>query len=208
MSFFRNLFLSVPESDGGTMSPSAFFYRLPVLETPDLILRKPAMKDAKDIFCYASDPEVARYVLWEPHRNLAETRSFVRFLRSRIRAGYPSSWVVVLKQTGTVIGTIGFIWYSETNRSAELGYSFSREYWNRGYATQALGAVIDASFTSLPLNRLEAQHDVRNPASGRVMEKCGLRQEGILRDRIVNKGEYVDAALYAILRSDWENAQR
>ena len=208
MSFFRNLLLSVPGSEDGTMSPSAFFYRLPTLETPDLILRKPAMKDARDIFRYASDPEVARYVLWEPHRSLAETRSFVRWLRSRIRAGYPSSWVVVLKQTGTVIGTIGFIWYSETNRSAEIGYSFSREYWNRGYATQALGAVVDASFTSLPLNRLEAQHDVRNPASGRVMEKCGLRQEGILRDRIVNKGEYVDAALYAILRSDRENAQR
>ena len=84
----------------------------------------------------------------------------------------------------------------------------SREHWNHGYATQALGAVIDAAFSSLPLNRLEAQHDVRNPASGRVMEKCGLRQEGILRDRIVNKGEYVDAALYAILRADWENVQR
>lgn len=208
MSFFRNLLLSVPGSEDGTMSPSAFFYRLPTLETPDLILRKPAMKDARDIFRYASDPEVARYVLWEPHRSLGETRSFVRWLRSRIRAGYPSSWVVVLKQTGTVIGTIGFIWYSETNRSAEIGYSFSREYWNRGYATQALGAVVDASFTSLPLNRLEAQHDVCNPASGRVMEKCGLRQEGILRDRIIKKGEYVDAALYAVLRSEWETAQR
>ena len=68
--------------------------------------------------------------------------------------------------------------------------------------------MIDAVFRSLPVNRLEAQHDVRNPASGRVMEKCGLRQEGILRDRIVNKGEYVNVALYAILRSDWENAQR
>ena len=208
MSFFWNRFLSVPENDGGTMSPSAFFYRLPTLETSDLILRKPAMKDAKDIFRYASDQEVARYVLWEPHRSPAETRSFIRFLRSRIHAGYPSSWVVVLKKNGTAIGTIGFIWYSETNRSAELGYSFSREHWNHGYATQALGAVIDASFTSLPLNRLEAQHDVRNPASGRVMEKCGLRQEGILRDRIVNKGEYVNAALYAILRADWESAQR
>ena len=198
----------MPESDGGTMSPSAFFYHLPTLDTQDLILRKPAMKDAKDIFRYASDPEVARYVLWEPHRSLAETRSFVRFLRSRIRAGYPSSWVVVLKQTGAVIGTIGFIWYSEINRSAELGYSFSRDYWNHGYATQALGTVIDTSFSSLSLNRVEAQHDVRNPASGRVMEKCGLRQEGILRDRIMNKGEYVDAVLYAILRTDWENIHR
>lgn len=208
MSFFWNRFLSVPETPDGMMSPSAFFSRLPVLETGDLVLRKPAVKDAKDVFSYASDPEVARYVLWDPHRSLSETRSFIRFLRSRIRAGYPSSWVVVLKETGRVIGTIGFIWYSDVNRSAELGYSFSREYWNHGYATQSLKAVISAAFTSLPLNRLEAQHDVRNPASGRVMEKSGLRQEGILRDRVFNKGEYVDVALFAILRSDWENSQR
>ncbi len=208
MSFFWSRFLSLPGDPDGVMSAPAFFSRLPMLDTADLVLRRPAGKDAKDIFRYASDPEVARYVLWEPHRSLSETRAFVRFLRSRLRAGYPSSWVVVLKSSGTVIGTIGFIWYSEENRSAELGYSFSREYWNHGYATQALQAVIDAVFRSLPVNRLEAQHDVRNPASGRVMEKCGLRQEGILRDRIVNKGEYVNVALYAILRSDWENAQR
>lgn len=208
MSFFRDRILSLSGDRDGMMSPPVYFYRLPTLETEDLILRRPVMKDAKDIFRYASDPDVARYVLWEPHRSLSETRSFVRYLRSRIRAGYPSSWVVTLKETGTVIGTIGFIWYSDENRSAELGYSFSREYWNHGYATQALQAVIDSVFRSLPVNRLEAQHDVRNPASGRVMEKCGLRKEGILRNRILNKGEYVDAALYALLRSDWENAQR
>ena len=190
------------------MSPPEFFYRLPVLETEDLVLRRPARKDAKDIFRYASDPEVARYVLWEPHRSVSETRMFVRELRSRLRAGCPSSWAVVLRETGFVIGTIGFMWYSTENRSAELGYSFSREYWNRGYATQALTAVTDAVFRSLPVNRLEAQHDLRNPASGRVMEKSGFRQEGILRSRILNKGEYVDVALYAILRSDWESAQR
>ena len=186
------------------MSPPAFFYRLPELETEDLILRKPRMRDAKDIFRYASDPEVARYVLWEPHRSVSETASFVRDLRVRIRAGYPSSWVVTLRETGLVIGTIGFVWYSTDNNAAELGYSFSREYWNHGYATQALRAVIDCLFSSLPLNRLEAQHDVRNPASGRVMQKCGLTQEGILRGRIMNKGEYIDTALYSVLRSDWE----
>ena len=208
MSFLWNRFLAVPKSPDGTMSPSAFFFRLPDLETEDLILRKPRIRDAKDIYSYASDPEVARYVLWEPHRSVSETASFIRDLRARIRAGCPSSWVVVLRGTGTVIGTVGFVWYSVENNAAELGYSFSREYWNHGYATQALRAVIDAVFSSLPLNRLEAQHDVRNPASGRVMQKCGLTQEGILRGRILNKGEYVDTALYSILRSDWEKDQR
>jgi ribosomal-protein-alanine N-acetyltransferase len=208
MSFLWSRFLAVPKNPDGFMSPPAFFYRLPELETEDLILRKPRMRDAKDIFRYASDPEVARYVLWEPHRSVSETASFVRDLRVRIRAGYPSSWVVSLRETGLVIGTIGFVWYSTDNNAAELGYSFSREYWNQGYATQALHAVIDCLFSSLPLNRLEAQHDVRNPASGRVMQKCGLTQEGVLRGRIMNKGEYIDTALYSILRSDWEKSQR
>ena len=208
MSFLWSRFLAAPKNPDGTMSPPSFFFRLPSLETQDLCLRKPRMKDAKDIFRYASDPEVARYVLWEPHRSVSESASFVRDLRARLRAGCPSSWVVVLRETDTVIGTIGFVWYSTDNNAAELGYSFSREYWNRGYATQALRAVIDSVFSSLPLNRLEAQHDVRNPASGRVMQKCGLTQEGILRGRIMNKGEYIDTALYSILRSDWEKTHR
>lgn len=208
MRFFWNRLLSLPGDSEEYLSPAEFFSRPPSLYTEDLYLRKPVMRDAKDIFAYASDPEVARYVLWEPHRSLADSRSFLRFLRGRIRAGYPSSWVVVLRETGRVIGTIGFVWYSDENRVAELGYSFAREYWNHGYATQALRAVIEEAFRSLPLNRLEAQHDLRNPASGRVMEKCGLLREGVLRGRVFNKGEYVDAALWAILRADWKNAQK
>ena len=83
-----------------------------------------------------------------------------------------------LKSTGRVIGTVGFVWYSPRNRSAELGYSLSREWWNHGLATQAVSAVSRSAFSALSLNRLEAQHDVRNPASGRVLEKCGFRREG------------------------------
>ena len=208
MSFFWNRFLAVPGNSDAVLSPPEFFSRLPRLETEDLILRKPVRKDAKDIFRYASDPDVARYVLWEPHRSIAETRAFLRDLRYRAAAGYPSSWAVELRNPGAVIGTIGFMWYSAENHSAELGYSYSREHWTHGYATQALNAVVDAAFRSLPLNRLEAQHDIRNPASGRVMQKCGFRREGILRNRMINKGEYVDVVLYAILRSDWMERQR
>ena len=184
------------------MTPPMFFSHLPVLETEDLLLRRIRQKDAADIYRYASDAEVARFVLWDPHRSPAETRSIVRDLRRRCRLGYPSSWAVTLRDTGRVIGTIGFVWYSAENASAELGYSFARDCWNRGYATQALKAVTGAAFRYLPVNRLEAQHDVRNPASGRVMQKCGFRREGILRNRIRNKGEYIDVALYALLRQD------
>ena len=216
MKLFWQRLLSVPDAE--VQSPPVFFSCLPTLETDDLILRRPRMKDAADIYAYASDERVSRYVLWEPHRSVSETRSCLRDMIRRARAGYPSSWVITLKNgpegtvpsgpsgAGKVIGTIGFVWYSAGNSSAEIGYSLSADYWNRGYATQALRAVSAEAFRSLPLNRLEAQHDLRNPASGRVMEKSGFHREGVLRSRVLNKGEYIDAVLYSLLRSDLDNS--
>ena len=194
--------LSAPENREGMYSWQNYFCRLPVLETPRLLLRPLRRGDAEDLFAWSADPEVARYVLWEPHRSIADTRAYLRYIRSQYRAGLPSSWGITLKDTGRVIGTIGFMWASEGNRSAEVGYSLARDCWNRGLGTEALRAVILSGFSALNLNRIEAQRDARNPASGRVMEKCGMRQEGILRSRIRNKGEFIDVVLYAILRED------
>ena len=205
MRFFFSRMLSLPDDSGGMAYPPVFFSCLPTLETRDLVLRRLRRKDAEDIYSYASDPKVARYVLWDPHRSPAETRRIVRDLCRRAAAGWPSSWAVTLRETGRVIGTVGFVWYSSENRSAEIGYSFARDCWNRGYATQAVRAVAAEAFRSLPLNRLEAQHDVRNPASGRVLEKCGFRREGVLRGRILNKGEYADVMLWSLLRTDAES---
>ena len=201
-------FLSFPSAGSRFSAYADYFSRLPVLETPSLILRPMVMKDAEDIYAYSSDPEVARYVLWEPHRSLRDTRMYIRYIRSLYHNGLPSSWAVVLRETGRVIGSIGFMWVSEENSSAEVGYSLSRKYWNRGYATEALSAVLCSAFGALSLNRIEAQRDLRNPASGRVMEKCGMREEGTLRNRIYNKGEFIDVVLCAILRSDWESSVR
>ena len=184
---------------------AAFFSRLPVLETHDLVLRPMRMKDAADIYSYASDREVSRFVLWEPHRNMSDTRAYIRSVRSLYRRGLPSSWAVVHRDSGHVIGSIGFMGYSSVHSVAEVGYSFARPFWNHGYASQALRAIVVSAFHSIPgLNRIEAQHDVRNPASGRVMQKCGMRREGIMRERLMNKSEFIDVEVYAILRRDLE----
>ena len=95
------------------------------------------------------------------------------------------------------------MWLNTENRSTEIGYSLSREFWNRGIMTEALQAVIRMAFDTLKLHRVEAQHDTANPASGRVMLKCGMLHEGTLRGRIYNKGQYIDVDIYAILREDW-----
>lgn len=181
---------------------------MPCLETPRLRLRKLSMRDAQDIYDYSRDPEVARYVLWEAQRNPSEARSYVRYMLRKYRMGEPASWGIELKAERRVVGTIGFMWIQRENAAAEVGYSLSRAHWNRGIMTEALNAVLEYGFRGMNLNRIEAQHETGNPASGAVMRKCGMRREGLLRQRLLNKGKFVDVELYAILRSDYLASRR
>lgn len=193
-------FLSLPEE-----APQGSAYvQLPTLETPRLILRPMTMKDAGDIYHYSKDPQVALHVLWDAHENIQQTRAYIRYVLRQYKNGEPSSFAIEEKASRKVIGTIGYMWINQENLSSEVGYSLSRAHWNRGYMTEALNAVIDYGFEHLLLNRIEAQHETANPASGRVMEKAGMQKEGVLRSRIFNKGKYVDVALYAILKQDWK----
>lgn len=178
------------------------FLYLSTLETPRLILRRMTMRDARDIYEYGKDSQVARYVLWDPYRSVSEARNYIRYMIRKYHTGEPSSWCIEWKQTGEVIGTIGYMWIQEEHGSAEVGYSLSRPFWNRGIMTEALRAVLEFSFYELRLNRIEAQHESKNPASGKVMQKCGMKHEGTLRQRLMNKGKYVDTELYSILRSE------
>ncbi len=195
--------LTLPAAEPDT--PQEFFARLPVIETERLILRKMTLRDAPDVYRYARDREVARHVLWEAHQSVWESRAYVRFLLYQYRNGEPGSWGVVLKETGRVVGTIGYMGYSADNSMVEVGYSLAREHWGKGLMTEALAAVIAETFRVLKLHRIEAMHFSDNPASGRVMEKCGMRHEGRLRQRICCKGEFRDVEMWAILRRDWEN---
>ena len=181
----------------------AIFRRPPVLETERLILRPVRKSDAGDLYCYACDAEVARYVLWRKHESIRDSREQIRCLLRQYRRGQPGSWAIEEKKSGKMIGTIGFMWVSPQNRSAECGYSLSRAYWNRGLMTEALTALIRFGFETIGLSRIEAQHDVQNPSSGRVMQKCGMTREGVLRGRVINKGVPADTAVYSILSSEY-----
>ena len=178
-------------------------FSMPTLETPRLILRRITMKDAQDIFAYSKDPEVARHVLWDAQKDLSEAKEYCRFMMRRYRQDLPSSWGIIDKASGRLAGTIGYMEYREEHGSVEVGYSLARHMWNGGYMTEALRRVIAYTFEAMDVNRIEAQHELDNPSSGRVMEKCGMKKEGVLRQRLYNKGKYVDVALYAILQSDY-----
>lgn len=175
------------------------FSLLPRLETPRLVLREMKMRDAQDLYEYCCDPMVSRHVLWDTYTSPSQARMHIRHVRSQYRQGFPGTFAVELKETGKVIGTIGFMWINPEHRSCEVGYSLNRRYWNRGYTTEALKRLLEYAFHDLHLNRAEAQFEVDNPASGRVMEKAGMHYEGTLRQRLKNKGRFVDVKLYAIL---------
>jgi ribosomal-protein-alanine N-acetyltransferase len=163
------------------------------------------MRDASDVFDYASVFEVAEHVSWEKHRNISDSINFLRIITQQYENCLPSPWGIVYKENSKLIGTIGFHVWSQPNFYAEVGYALSKDYWNRGIMTEALNAVMDFGFNRLNLNRIEATCMLNNAASERVMMKCGMKYEGILLQKLFAKDKFHDLKLYAILKSDFLN---
>ncbi len=198
MRLLRMLDLSL---SGGQESP--YPLSIPRLETPRLLLRAPRRGDERDLLRITSDPLVSRYVLWGQQKKLGEARQFLSAIQSENRAGGGMTFAIERREDGRMIGTVGF---GEMNREhfyAECGYSLARDCWGQGYASEALARLLRYGFETLKLNRVEGLCDVRNPASARVMEKCGMQREGVLRGRILLKGEYADVWMYGMLARDW-----
>jgi RimJ/RimL family protein N-acetyltransferase len=114
---------------------------------------------------------------------------------------------VVLRETGALIGDLVLFWHSAANRSGEIGYIIGPDHQGRGYATEAAQALLALGFDGLGLHRITGRIDARNPASGAVLTKAGMRQEAVLVDNEWFKGEWSTEVDFAILESEWR-AQR
>ena len=175
------------------------------IETERLRIRKLTMHDAEDIYAISSNPKVSATVLWSTHRSIFDSRAMLRGVLRDYRTDTPAAFGIELKETGHVIGTIGFISLDYDNSCGEIGYSLKYECWNHGYMTEALSAMLDFGFTKVYLSRIEGMFDVNNPASGRVMVKCGMKKEGVLRKRFYNKGKFIDVEIWSILSEEFFN---
>lgn len=179
------------------------FGDLPVLETERLRLRKLTPDDAPDIFEYASDPEVTRYLIWSSHRTIDDCRDFITSAMDRYRKRGVAPWGIVHKADRKVIGTCDFITWWPAHARAEIGYALSRTYWGQGIMTEAVRAIIDFGFCVKELNRIQALCEVANVGSARVMEKVGMTFEGILRHYMIRGKAYRDMKMYSLLRHEW-----
>lgn len=179
----------------------------PTLETARLLLRAFRLSDAADVQRLAGDYAIADTTLNVPHPYPDGTaEQWIATHQPAFEAGEAATFAVVLRQEAGVIGAVGMRFDARFD-NAELGYWIGRPYWGRGYCTEAAGAVLDYAFDELKLNRVHASHLVRNPASGRVMQKLGMSREGLRRQHVKKWERYEDLADYGILRDEWRDRE-
>jgi RimJ/RimL family protein N-acetyltransferase len=173
------------------------------LETERLILRGLENHDAKSVYTLAGAPEVAAMTLNIPHPYPKELAyEFINFSQRAWRYREHYNFAITLIDADDMIGCIGLTMNPDHNR-AELGYWMGKPYWNKGYTTEAARCVIQFGFENLELNKIHAMHFPDNPASGRVLQKCAMTCEGILRAHVIKDGDYHDVNYYGIVRDDY-----
>jgi ribosomal-protein-alanine N-acetyltransferase len=174
------------------------------IETERLLLREFRAADEADIHEYASDAEVSRLMDWGPNTSEVTKAVVERWIEQQKQWPRRSVELAIeVKGEKKVIGGIRLEVKDERNRTADFGYALNRQYWNRGYASEATKALLHAAFGRLNIHRVWATCDARNHASYRVMEKLGMRREACFAKDVLQRGEWRDSYLYAVLAEEW-----
>jgi [ribosomal protein S5]-alanine N-acetyltransferase len=177
-----------------------------LLETERLVLRRMTMEDAEDYYSIASDPLVTAHTIWDTHRSKEESIQYITKVIERYEHKESFNWGIVLKQSNQLIGRIVLFHCDALHQKAEIGFGVSSRYWNMGIITEATQTIFQYAFEQLDLHRIEGTCHFNNLGSARVMEKLGMKFEGILREQLKIKGHFVDQRMYAILASDYLNS--
>jgi RimJ/RimL family protein N-acetyltransferase len=178
----------------------------PTLATPRLVLRPFVIADGPRVRELAGDWAIADTTAVVPHPYPeGGGEQWIANHPADWAAGHAVTYGVVLRAEDLLVGAMG-LGIERWRAVGVLGYWIGKPYWGRGYATEAAAALLDLAFGPLALHRVEATHLIRNPASGRVMEKLGMRFEGAFRDATLKWGRYEDVAQRAILADEWAAA--
>lgn len=176
------------------------------IKTERLVLRPWTEKDAPALFAIAKDPEVGPMGGWQPHKSEGQSKDIIRTVLKK-----KDNFAITLKD-GTLIGCAGFLYGDDANDDlfddeGELGYWLGRNYWGRGYATEAAQALLRYGFTKRDLSRIIATHYAENTASRHVLDKCGFmfeyEEDDVLQEML---GTTKTVCTLSILQEDWEEA--
>jgi len=176
------------------------------IKTERLILRRFSPADAPSVLANWAADEKVQLLYAEP---VYETLDSVNELLSHYISSYGKSdyyrWAIIEKSSGECIGQIAYFLVDNKNQFAEIEYCLGSAFHNKGLATEATKAVIAYGFKKMNLHKVQVSVKTVNPASRRVIEKCGFTYEGTLRDYFFDDGQYVSRAYYSMLKSEFEN---
>jgi len=174
-----------------------------IFSTARLTIRQLTDADTPALFAIFSHPEVMRYWSSPPWTSLSQAEERLTRVQEgyRSRSGY--QWGIERKEDRALLGTCSIFDIHEASRRAEIGYALGRPHWGQGYMQEALTGLVDYAFTTLNLNRLEADIDPRNAASAKTLERLGFQKEGFLPERWIVGDEVSDTWLYGLLRRNW-----
>ncbi len=173
------------------------------INTKRLSLRKMAEADAASLLKVWSDPEVTRFMDMDSFQEEAQAKEMITLLTQLSEENKAIRYSIIkVGESHEIIGSCGYNFIDFDNEKAEIGYDIGRVFWGKGYATEAVSALVEHAFTHLKLNRIEAKVDPDNVNSKKVLEKLNFTLEGTLRQyERVNDG-FRDVSIYSKLSSD------
>lgn len=176
-----------------------------MIETDRLILRPFTIEDTDAMYNnWASDPDVTKYLMWPHHMTIEITHTVLTDWTSQYGKDDYYQWAIILKENvAGPIGSISVVHKDDAIEMVHIGYCIGKRWWSQGITSEALAALIKFFFEEAGVNRIESRHDPRNPNSGKVMMKCGMKYEGTHREADWNNQGRCDSAMYAILSADY-----
>ena len=178
----------------------------PTLKTQRLTLRPFRLDDASEVQRLAGEKEVAAMTLRIPHPypdGIAE--EWINTHPENFQQGKDVCFAIALSDDQPLIGAIG-LEINQDFAKAEMGYWVGKEFWGVGHCTEAAQALLTYGFNDLKLNRIQAHHLCKNPASGRVMQKLGMIHEGTQLQAVKKWGRFEDIETYRLLQCEWRNS--
>ena len=185
------------------LTPS--FTPFPILQTPRLILREPLLTDAADIFQMRSDPEVMKYIPRPLATELKDVETLLEMIRDFTQKSERINWAIEWKETGTVIGMIGYVNIKPEHNRGEVGYSLTRSWHRKGIMREALQTILQYGFETIGCHSIEAIIDAENTPSGNLLESVGFRKEAHFIQDFLYNNEYRNSIHYGMLHSEFKS---